>query len=226
MKFNNTKERPIWWVGLEVALHQQILLVCNYTREKRPFFGKNMMVRVIWLTSEDSNSPCTCQEDKTVFFPWLPFLGLFSVRTFLILSGVPINLLLEAFSKKHSKLRTSFEVVDFFSSHTYYHSPEPKHLKARKSCGSHFLFLVYIHIYRFWTIRVYPVNVLWISYTAWYRYVVNSDRIHQRNSSAQLIAVYGNWGHTHSSNQSPGKSAQRREILITQGYQIYEWLKR
>ena len=156
-------------------------------------------------------------------FPLLPFLGLFTVRTFLILSGVPINLLLEAFSKKHSKLRTSFEVVDFFSSHTYYHSPEPKHLKARKSCGSHFLFLVYIHIYRFWTIRVYPVNVLWISYTAWYRYVVNSDRIHQRNSSAQLNAVYGNWGHTHSSNQSPGKSAQRREILITQGYQISEW---
>lgn len=82
MKFNNTKERPIWWVGLEVALHQQILLVCNYTREKRPFFGKNMMVRVIWLTSEDSNSPCTCQENKTVFISIITIFRSFYCKNF------------------------------------------------------------------------------------------------------------------------------------------------
>ena len=70
MRFNNAKvrthssKRPDRRVGSYFTPAD----ICWYgTREKRPFFGKNTRIRVIWLTSKDSNSPCTCQENKTVF---------------------------------------------------------------------------------------------------------------------------------------------------------------
>ena len=64
MRFNNAKvrthssKRPDRWVGSYFTPAD----ICWYgTREKRPFFGKNTRIRVIRLTSKDSNSPCTCQ---------------------------------------------------------------------------------------------------------------------------------------------------------------------
>ena len=122
MRFDNTKvrthfsKRPDWsswfgscftpadfcWYGTApekgARFWQKYENQSNFTHQRRLQFPLHMS-----------------RKQNSFYFPWLPFLGLFTVRTFLILSGVPINLLLEAFSKKLSKLKYQLWSCRFYS---------------------------------------------------------------------------------------------------------------